>query len=174
MTVENFCPDFKAHKAIADAAVYSTITLSNATYNGFSIGVTKWAYEKMGLLLGFPVTPCIEYFRKYERGMQQDTFVHSDRGVARYTAVLSLQDNNGALAFWNHVNGEDKPILGTDYRAEGLDESRWKMTHKIDLKENMCIIYPADIFHSRYPKDWDEDYARHIQVFFFNPSKGAA
>lgn len=174
ITVENFCPDLAAHKAAAETAVYSTMRYGNMTYPGFSIQMTLWAYEKFGRILGFEVTPCIDYFRKYERGMHQDTFIHSDQGISKYTAVLSLRDDNGALAFWNHKNGEDKPVLSVDYREEGLDESKWSMTHKIDLKENTCVIYKAETFHSRYPKDWDQDHARHIQVFFFNPKARAS
>lgn len=169
--VENFCPDFAAHKAVADAVNYTTINFGDNTYPGLSLGMTKWAYERISNFIGFQTVPCLDYFRKYERGMKQDTFIHSDRGIAKYTAVLSLRDDNGALAFWNHKNGEDRPLFGVDYRTEGLDESLWKMTHKIDLKENMCVIYSAEIFHSRYPKDWDKDHARHIQVFFFNSKR---
>lgn len=167
--VEDFCPDFAVHKAAADAAEYSDMQYGNMTYPGFSLQMTRWAYDRFAEILGFPVKPCLDYFRKYERGMHQDTFVHSDKGISKYTAVLSLRNDNGALVFWNHKNGEDRPLLGVDYTQEGLDEAFWNMTHKIDLKENLCVIYPAELFHSRYPKDWDQDYARHIQVFFFNP-----
>lgn len=171
IVVEDFCPNFAEHKKVADAAVYTSIELPHQRYNGFALQMTHWAYEKLATIVGFPVTPCLDYFRKYERGMQQDTFIHSDRGVAKYTAVLSLQNNNGGLAFWKYKSGEDQPLLGCDYRQSGLDESQWVMTRKIEMKENLCVIYPADIFHSRYPKDWNEDYARHIQVFFFNPAR---
>ena len=171
IAAENFCPDFESHKKTADAANYSTINFGASTYPGFSLGLTHWAYKRISEIVGFEAVPCLDYFRKYERGMHQDTFVHSDRGIAEYTAVLSLRNDNGALAFWNHKNGEDRPLEGHDYRTEGLDESKWIMTHKFVLKENLCVIYPADLFHSRYPKDWTEDYARHIQVFFFNRRK---
>ena len=118
-----------------------------------------------------------KFFRIYEKGAVQKTFIHWDTGFAPYSAVLSLADqdrNNGQFAFWRHketgweeVDIEDSAGLAlTD--ADGMIEDRWELVQLIELPPNRCVVFSNRLFHSRYPKDWQEPWPRRIKVFIFD------
>jgi hypothetical protein len=175
MIVDNFCPRFEELQKEAAEAKYKTVNHGTIFYGGISLKPpAMWAYEKFQALLGRPVKPVIEYFRKYERGMEQNGFIHSDHGVSDWTAVLSLRNDNGALCLWRHLAlgwikpDPEQPDALIQAAQDGIFPERWHLIHQQPMNENLCVIYPAALFHSRWPQEWNEDHARMIQVFFFN------
>lgn len=118
-----------------------------------------------------------QFFRIYEKDAVQNTYIHSDIGLAAYSAILSLAEShahNGQLAFWRHKRtGWEEPDPRdqagmTMIEADGLDEERWERTELVDLPPNRCVIFPATLYHSRYPRDWREPRPRRIEVFLFD------
>ena len=95
--------------------------------------------------------------------------IHSDHGMgATHAWVWYSQDppedpdpTGGTLhgtAFFTHkVFGER--VQGTTEEherilvEEAMDESRWTVRQIAPMKRNRLVVYPADLFHSRYPHD---------------------
>lgn len=171
---DNFCSRFEEIERESETAFYKDYTVVSQKYRGICVRTGRSALEKE-FLGRFSVK--FEYFRKYEEGVMQDTFIHSDAALSDYTAVLSLKDDNGSLAFWRHketglmfpdnLNMESLQNIFKD----GLDDSGWEMVENIPMIKNRCVIYPAKLFHSRYPKDWLEKDPRIVLVFFMDKSQ---
>ena len=160
----------------AESAHYVEIRMGATTYRGISPRRSEWAYDRFSDLMGKKIIGVYDYFRKYEKGMPQGTFIHSDLGISKWTAVLSLRNNNGAVAFWRH-RASGSIAAGPWWRwedavsAQGFEESHWEMIGIVPLIENRCVVYPAALMHSRYPRDWQLDTPRAVQVFFFNEAE---
>lgn len=175
-----FLPDYGRVSGMAHEAGYRRI-------ESHSSGIFM---ERVALFDGRPFTPIFEetfgvrlsslisYFRKYRRDSQEKTFIHSDRGVADWSAVLSIQIAgrwNGAFRTWRHKDtGLERPEKNDLLRLQedGLDSSLWEPTKNFQLYPNTCIFYRADLFHSRWPKEWLEDWDRIVAIFFFNERRG--
>lgn len=132
---------------------------------------------------GMAVRPRKQFFRKYDSGVIQHTFIHSDIGLGDWAAILSLPvdgQDNGQFALWRHkATGWTEPdpsdpdgVAQTE--ADGLTEDKWDCLDRIPLPPNRCIVLPAARFHSRYPRDWPHPWPRRIEVFFFDRISGQA
>lgn len=95
--------------------------------------------------------------------------IHSDEGMGGTHAwVWYAQDppaepdpcggNMYGTAFFSHQTlgarfsgapEEHERIL----KEESMDESRWTLDQIVPMKRNRLIVYPSDLFHSRYPHD---------------------
>ena len=176
LIIDNFSDDIESVLSEANKCSYRTQAFGGNNYMGISIGFSVWAYEKFSEILSAEVFPDFDYYRKYESGMKQETFIHSDGSISQYAAILSLRNKNGGLAFWHHkelglIRPSDDPSLINKFVIDGLDESKWDMTESIEMEKNRCVIYDASLFHSRYPKEWTSEEARMVQVFFFDVKK---
>lgn len=159
IVVDGFYEDFGKVMERASELDYGEFSFQGTVYRDISPSYTPSAYARLSGALGFPVIPVIEYFRRYEKGVKHSTFIHSDYGIAEYSAVCSLKNGNGQLRTWN-----PRRLLALD----GMDESHWALDESFDMVENRCVVFPSSVFHSRYPKEWEADEARLVQVFFFN------
>jgi hypothetical protein len=93
--------------------------------------------------------------------------IHSDQGMgASHAWVWYSQDtpqdsDNGTCygtAFFTHETWGDR-FSGTAAEhdrllaEESMDESRWRVQQVVPMQRNRLAVYPADLFHSRYPHD---------------------
>jgi len=173
---DNFCQRFEQIAQESKDAFYRDYKIVSATYRGICVRAGRSALEKEFLgrfLVKF------EYFRRYEKGMLQDTFIHSDMALSDYTAILSLKDDNGALCFWRHketgmisTNPQDSDSIKKLFE-DGMYEDRWEIYESVPMIKNRCVIYPANLFHSRYPKDWEGEDPRLVLVLFMNKSNNS-
>ncbi len=152
--VDDFAPDFDKKLSDALEASYTDVVYAGHKYPSLSTGVSAWAYPLFEKHLGFKVTPVFDYLRKYEKDIQQPSYIHEDSGISKYTAVLSMRDNNGGIAFWEKYG------------------KHFQMGENYQFIKNRCVIYDAEILHSRIPENWDQDEPRLVHVFFFNEDKG--
>ena len=176
--IDDFLPPdvFAAQKLESENAPYGKAAVYGHEYPGIfkdleSDPAPLFARHGMDIRLQTQV------FRIYEKGAVQKTFIHWDTGFAPYSAVLSLADqdrNNGQFAFWRHkeTGWEEVDVEAsagvalTD--ADGMVEDRWELVQLIELPPNRCIVFSNRLFHSRYPKDWQERWPRRIKVFIFD------
>jgi hypothetical protein len=170
---DDFCPEPEWNYEQALKAPYVEIAMGGTMFRGISVCDARWAYDIFSNLLEIKADRVFEYYRKYEKGMKQGTFIHSDKGISEWTAVLSLRDSNGGLAFWKHRDtGTVAAAEWFDWQMvtarDGFDEPAWEIVGLIPMVRNRCVVYPAAMFHSRYPQNWNKDEARMVQVFFFN------
>ena len=148
---EDFAPNIQEILKEESVAQYADIPIGDVLFPSLSLRMSAWAYKRFSDLMKIKAVPIMDYFRKYYKNIPQPTFVHTDEGLSRWTAVLSLRNNNGSVAFWS--GGE-----------------RFKT---VNLELNTCVVYRSSIQHSRWPEYWDQDEPRLVQVFFFNERKSS-
>lgn len=176
LVVDNFLPekDFNEEVFLSDNLEYKSYDFGGVQWPSMRVGLSKTIYPFFEDRLGIKITPMMDYHRKYELNINQPSFIHSDESISEFTAVLSIKDDNGDLAFWKNRKTGAISSVGESfeninmYRHDGLKESAWQITNKIEMKANRCVIYKADLFHSRYPQIWNKSHARLVHVFFFN------
>lgn len=123
-----------------------------------------------------PLRHVVSYFRQYRIGIAEKTLIHSDKGVADWSAVLSLPmegRHNGAFRTWRHkATGQERPerdILRL--HEDGMEPVLWESVSHFQMFPNECVLYRAELFHSRWPEEWTEDFPRTVAVFFFNEER---
>lgn len=163
--IDNFCPNFQQMIDIAKKAKYKDINYDGTIFPGISIFEDKWVKHMLMPFYG-DVDIKINFLRRYSQGMMQPTFIHTDEDKFDYSGILclgpDLTKDYGWVAFWKPKNLVRDPF----------DEKDWILEDKIKLIPNRCIIFPSDMYHSRYPKEWNKKYPRDIQVFFLNKMGG--
>lgn len=169
LVVDSFAENFEAVLEESKKATYAEVVYNGNKYPGLSPRISPWAYPIFEKHLGFKVVPVFDYIRIYEKGIEQPSFIHSDETISKYTAVLSLREKNGSLAFWKNLVTDKIYSSKGDPFVDGKDESKWEQSEEYELRPNRCIIYDASFFHSRIPREWTENDPRHVHVFFFNP-----
>ncbi len=174
--IDDFCPNFGRLLQEAANATYATIEYDRLSYRNIAVTNAIWAYPLLEAHLG-PVERKSDFFRLYVQQGEQSTFIHSDIGIADFAAILSLDPkhrHNGSLAFWQHKklgwSEPDSNDLKGMRQAEqdGLIEDRWDMLDEVEMISNRCVVFPAPLYHSRYPLDWTKDFPRTVQIFFFD------
>ncbi len=182
--IDDFLPEevLAAQMRHAAAAPYGKTRYGALDYGGISRDEALDAVPVFALH-GLHIIPKRQFFRIYEQGAAQNTFIHADTGLGDYAAVLALGEpgrDNGQLAFWRHRRtGRKAPDPGDEagmkeIEADGLEEAPWEQTGLVDMPPNRCVIFPASLFHSRYPRDWAEPWPRRIETFFFDLTAAAA
>lgn len=115
-------------------------------------------------------------------GERPNAAIHSDLGWGTHALVLYLCDGPGGTAFWMHHATRTRRIRPGDtellekVRGDWNDEGAWSMRGMVPLHFNRALIYPSELFHSRYPFEafgsGKED-GRLIAVAFFTPLDAA-
>ena len=143
------------------------------------------------------IYPVLSFFRLGVAGHKPQIYIHADNAMgAEYNAVFCLnppESCHGGTAFWTHQEtGWTRlpPKAGVEaagftmdqgfcdrMNLEGSDESFWEMNGLVSMAWNRMIIFPSDLWHSRYPKDYTgqtPQTGRLVWVCFFNTSPPAA
>ena len=172
--VDDFCPHFQQLRQEAVLAESNPFRHEGILYPDMARSQASWAEPLFQLHLG-PVARKSDYYRLYRRGSKQQTYIHSDIGIADLSAILSLGDpdhHNGSIVFWRHkktgwiLPGGGK--VGDPACEDGLYENRWEAWQTVEMAANRCVVFPAVLYHSRYPNKWNKNYPRKVQVFFLN------
>lgn len=187
----NFLADPKAERERALAAVYETIQHNGLTYRGMSEQAEGPECAEIRAILGFHRGKIVTGYRRYLADEENETYIHSDANIAKWTAVLYLNEPDqcqGGTAFWRYrpynwvglptaeglaAQGlEDEPSLWDRVLADGHDERKWEMHNYVPLGWNRLILFDSRLFHSRYPKrsfGTSVADARLIKLFFITP-----
>ena len=126
----------------------------------------------------FPqLTPTLSFFRHSPGGQLEPNYVHTDREMGDWTAILYLNPKpaeGDGTTFWRHVTTgalgsvtNDTEALLEEQRA-WRDDAQWVVAARVDAKFGRAVLFPAERFHSRtlawnYGAGHD---ARLIQVVF--------
>lgn len=165
--IDDFHPCAKAVAAMARTLKYGPQEHGGHVYKGIGLGYTpELFYETLSQRLGRQIVPAMEYFRLGTKEDTSTTYIHVDSGCGRHAAVWYLSEPPAGVvagtAFWRHretgkdfVTTEDRQDveLLAKLNADGQDESKWIMSGLCGQKFNRLVIYPTDVFHSRYPQD---------------------
>lgn len=165
--IDDFHPVAKPIALMARSLKYGPQEWEGHTYKGIGLGYSpEMFYEFLSIHLGRKITPKLEYFRLGTKEDSATTYIHADSGCAKNAAVWYISEAPDGVvagtAFWKHLDTgkhglsvadrSDASLLAS-LDSDGADESKWLMTGLCGQKFNRCVVYPTDIFHSRYPKD---------------------
>lgn len=173
---ENFLPDPYATRAWALSREVRTEDYHGEKWPGI---ISDWGTYPTHLLsefMGFPVESCLSFFRL---NTEQDTTpsrIHADDivlgsewasvvylctpeqeinmnvGTALWKHMPTMQDGRPPIQFAREVTGN--PVDFYDkIDQDGHNESLWQLTAMAGMKNNRIVIYPSQLFHSRYPRD---------------------
>jgi hypothetical protein len=176
VVVDDVLPDPEAYRAKVLAGSFGDIVVGDVVFHGIQLSndptVPTWITTRYPAL-----TPTISFFRQSPQGQREPNYVHTDRDMGEWTAILYLNPTpvpGDGTTFWRHkVTG----ALGSDARDDAalLDEQRawrdmgqWEPAALVAAKFGRVVLFPADRFHSRAIH---ENYghgaeARLIQVVF--------
>jgi len=167
ITIDDFHPVAKPIAAFAKGLAYGPQEWQGHTYKGLGIGYSpELFYEQLGLVLGRSITPALEFFRLGTKEDAPTTYIHADNACAKNAAVWYLSEApDGVMAgtaFWKHKETGKYELTAKDREdddlckrldADGADESKWEMVGIAGQRFNRLVVYPSNLFHSRYPKD---------------------
>lgn len=127
--------------------------------------------EGLSKALGAKIAIKIQAFRLGFKDSHLHNLVHADHLESYWAGVLFLnptEQSQGGTAFWRHKKhgwdamptqdqldaaGYTLKELGADWHRSGA----WEMVSLAGMKENRMIIYPSQMFHSRWPwQGWGE------------------
>lgn len=138
---------------------------------------TNTVIKKLESREGVELECILAFFRVSNEDVDKEWRIHSDLNIAGQkpdrAAVLYMSpkeiDELHGTAFWDHkVYGKSLPDNTTDdeYNRMILSESEnlesWRLSSVSGYEENRLISYPANYFHSKYPK---KSWASGRQVF---------
>lgn len=183
--IDNFHPVAKPIALMARGLGYGPQEYQGHTYKGIGLGYSpELFWETLGIYMGRAVSPKMEFFRLTTKNEDQTTYIHADNACAKNAVVWYLSEPPEGVvagtAFWRHLGSgkhdlsekerEDEGYVKT-LESDGFDESKWVMSGLCGQRFNRCVVYPANCFHSRYPKNgWGESAAdgRIIYTGFFD------
>lgn len=166
-----------AYRAAALAGPFGSVSVAgDQCFHGIQITddptFPRWITER------FPqLTPTLSFFRQSPAGQLEPNYVHTDRDMGDWTAILYLNPQPAAgdgTTFWRHrKTGDfgswtnDAVALEDEHRA-WRDLKQWEPVARIDAKFGRALVFSAERFHSRtLPENYGTgDDARLIQVAF--------
>lgn len=126
----------------------------------------------------FPqLTPTLSFFRRSPLGQCEPNYVHTDRDMGDWTAILYLSPHpapGDGTTFWRHrVSGaigseaSDQEALLEEQQA-WKDLSQWEPVARVAAKFGRALLFEAERFHSRTLVEnyGHGDGARLVQVVF--------
>lgn len=131
------------------------------TYKRVSPQTIPEVVDALNRVMGRPIQLLGMGFRLNYQEETPNREIHSDLGWGTHAAVLYLSEPPSGVqsgtAFWKHLESGYDRIAPGDVAAlhavEGDwdDPEKWEQTRFVSCKENSCIIYKSELFHSRWP-----------------------
>lgn len=175
LVFDDVLSDAAAYRAMALGLSYQSYTLGLATFHGIAMAprtvadlIAQTCPER---------EPTLSFFRKSPKGQTEPNFIHSDRSMGTWTALLYLTPDaptEDGTTFWEHVaSGERFDTSDTidTYAQSGLRwlaTDDWKPWHWVPAKFNRLLLFPAPYYHSRaiFDNFGAGDTARLVNVTF--------
>jgi hypothetical protein len=169
--------DPAAYRQQALAQPFRSVTLApRTTFHG----IAPCADARLPALIATrcpAARPGLSFFRRSPLGQAEPNFVHTDRDMGDWTAILYLNPLpplGDGTTFWRHkgtgattsravTDGETR-----DEQAAWGDRSQWAAWRTVDARLNRLVLFDAPYFHSRaLPENYGTNGdARLIQVVF--------
>lgn len=170
---DNFCPELDRVIASVHAAGFDTWRpnkgeVGSSLYDGMGFwGDHALMIRALVCRIGGAVIPNSMFFRVTNVGTEQ-AYIHSDRESGAHTCIAYLSEHEQAYgtAFYRHVPtglyempsfdqiramGEEGEQLKRDM-IERTPE-HWQLVDRVAGRLNRALVFPAPLFHSRFPLD---------------------
>lgn len=176
IVIDDVLPDPAAYRAVVQQLTFRSIPMGPVTFHGIAEctdpTLPQWIVTK------FPeACPGLTFFRRSPAGQVEPNFIHTDRDMGDWTAILYLNPEpppEDGTTFLRHIEtGATSSTARTDdqFHAEWLewrDLSKWERWRTIEAKFNRLLLFHAPMFHARAIPDnyGGDDDARLIQLVF--------
>lgn len=168
--MDNFCEDLDRVKQSAFDAGFDTWNpnkgaVGSSVYEGMGFwGEHALMLRALTQAVGGVVIPNSLFFRVTNVGMER-AYIHSDREMGNHTCVAYLTDHDeeSGTAFFRHKRTGLKEMPSfAQMQEEGIfeelkadmvsrDPDKWVQTDYVRGAKNRALIFPAPLFHSRFP-----------------------
>jgi Family of unknown function (DUF6445) len=149
------------YRAAALACDYGDIVVGDPSVAAVTFhGMAQPGRTPLATMLAeqFGLTTTLELFRLSPEGQEEPSFIHTDRDMGEWTAILYLHPDPPAgdgTRFWREkATGAIQSTAQTE--AEHLaewqawrDRDRWEPWHLVSAQFNRLLLFPAPYFHSR-------------------------
>lgn len=152
-------PDWYRDEALRDRDEYKDVTIGADTFRGILPVYGDDDQFQNWIRSQGPFKPIISFFRRSPEGQPEPNYIHSDREMGDWTAILYLNpepaDGDGTI-FWD---AKDVDLSGDIRGAERF---------RVRAQFNRAVIFPSHWWHSRalFDNYGHGDSARLIQVAF--------
>lgn len=161
LVADNFLENFGKVRTLGLRAKYIDWDAPDGqTYKRVCPQVIPEVVDALNHLMGRPIQLYGMGFRLNYQGESPNREIHSDLGWGTHAAVIYLSEPPGGIqsgtAFWKHESGYDRIVNGDVAALNAVeghwdDPAHWEQTRFVSCKENSCIVYKSEIFHSRWP-----------------------
>lgn len=170
LVIDHFCQDPDAIKQSALASGFGTWRpnkgeVGSSVYEGMSFwGNHAPMIAALMRAMGGVVVPNSMFFRSTNVGMEK-AYIHSDRESGNHTCVAYLTDHDeqSGTAFFEHKRtGLREMPSFLEMQSMGIldelkedmvsrDPDKWIQLDYVRGCKNRALIFPAPLFHSRFP-----------------------
>lgn len=167
--------DPEAYRTLALASAFRSVSDGAAIFHGIAPGLPLLGSFIETRYPGFRVHH--SFFRRSPAGQVEPHFIHCDRSMGDWSAVLYLTpdppDGDGTT-FWRRTDtgaiGSDSQTVG-EYASEGaawFNDALWAPRYRVPAKFNRLLLFPSRLYHSRAIADnyGAGERARLIQMVF--------
>lgn len=175
LVVDGLLEHPEAYRAEALKGPFASHTLGLATFHGIALApslVSDWITETLPIC-----APTLSFFRQSPAGQIEPNFIHSDRSMGAWTALLYLTPDppeGDGTTFWERTDTGARLSESTsfeDYAAEGPAWTvleHWQPWYRVPAVFNRLVLFPAPYYHSRALKEnyGVSETARLVQVTF--------
>jgi GNAT superfamily N-acetyltransferase len=145
------------YAAFARDRPFGSVAIGGATFHGIAEcpdqTLVDWIRAR------YPqARPTLTFFRQSPAGQLEPNYVHTDRDMGDWTAILYLTDApapGDGTTFWRHRDTGATASTATteaEFRAEWAqwrDLDRWAPWHTVRAAPGRLVLFPAPCFHSR-------------------------
>ncbi len=160
----------------ASVAEFRTVEFGDIKFHGIAPGemaLPNW------ITLKFPsLKPTLTFFRKSPYRQEEPNYIHDDRDMGDWTAILYLNENppkGDGTAFWKHRETGRVAAIDDTEKADWKDLTKWEQWGRTQARFNRVLLFSSAYFHSRslFNNYGDGNDARLIQVVFGTGDLGA-
>lgn len=174
--LDDVLDDPMAYLEAVRALPIRSVTVGAATFHGIS-DVPDLRLPRL-IQARYPQSqPGLTFVRRSPEGQEEPNFIHTDRDMGDWTAILYLNPDPPAAdgtTFWRHraTGAQASTATGSEETLQEWlswrDRAQWEPWRTVSAKFNRLLLFHAPLFHSRaIPENYGEpESARMIQLVF--------
>jgi hypothetical protein len=157
LVFDEVIPDFPAYQRMVRALPFASVPMGPVVFHGIAPcpdpTLPAWIRARCPAAV-----PGLSICRQSPAGQVEPSFVHTDRDMGDWTAILYLTDDprpDDGTTFWRHrATGAaaSTAMTANEFADEGRDwrhTDRWEPWHTVAAVPNRLLLFPAPCFHSR-------------------------
>ena len=154
---DDVLPNYPAYVKAARQRTYETIAIGPIVFSGISVCLDSLVPDL--IQQRYPtLAPTISLFRRSPLGQPEPSYIHTDRDMGEWTAILYLTEDppeGDGTVFWrNRETGHTASVARDpqEFYAEWAmwqDRDRWEPWHLVQAHPNRVVVFQGPLFHAR-------------------------